>query len=91
MPDWSANLEVFAAVGVLGFSVVLLAVSALSYRRIRSRRILFIALGFLLFAVKGAWLTARSYEARHSETWILPTALLDLAILLSLYISMRLG
>lgn len=91
MVDWRANLEIFSAVGVLGISLLLLAIALVSYGRLRSPRALLVGLGFLVLAVKGAYLTVVSWGTRGSQDWVLTTALLDLALALLLYFAIRKG
>jgi len=47
------NLELFFTVALLGFSSILFAISAITYRRIGSRRLLLVSAAFGMFLVKG--------------------------------------
>ena len=47
------KIEVFLRVALMGFSLLLFAVSAVSYYRVRNNRLLFITLAFAAFFVKG--------------------------------------
>lgn len=85
----AANLEIFACISVVGLAIILTIVSAISYRRLRHPRALFIGWSFLIFAVKGGYLVSRSVELRGSEPWVLTVALMDLVILALLYLALR--
>jgi hypothetical protein len=50
-----ANVAVFLAIAVLGVGALLTAVSALSWRRLGHRRLLFVSLAFASLALEGAW------------------------------------
>lgn len=90
MSSHLANLEIFGAVAVCGLGLILGAVSLVSYRRLRNPRALLIGSAFLVFAAKGAWLIRESWLERGGEDWLLPVALMDLAILALLYAALRL-
>jgi hypothetical protein len=47
------TVEVFLRVALMGFSLLLLLTSAVSYARVRNSRLLFISLAFAFFFVKG--------------------------------------
>lgn len=79
----------FAAVSVSGLAFLLAIVSGISWWRLRNRRALFIGVGFVAFGAKGVYLVARAYELRGSEPFLLVTALFDLAILVFLYLALR--
>lgn len=51
------KIEVFLRVALMGFSLLLFAVSAISYYRVKNNRLLFIMLAFAAFFVKGLVLT----------------------------------
>lgn len=87
--DLQANVEIFLALTVLGLALVQGIVGALSYSRLRNRRLLLIALGFFAFAAKGALLTREALASQGTSTWLIPVALLDLTILVLLYLAVR--
>lgn len=89
--DVQANLEMFAAASVLGIGLILFAVSFIAYARLRNARALLVGLGFLVLAVKGAYLTSISWQTRGTEGWVMTMALFDLALALLLYFAIRKG
>ena len=50
----AANIDIITRFIVLVFSLAILAIAALAYKKTQSRKLLFVGLAFLLFAVK--WL-----------------------------------
>ncbi|MGQ0534679.1 MAG: hypothetical protein ACT4PT_01240 [Methanobacteriota archaeon] len=80
----SLNLGAFFALVTLGFSVLLFAVSAVSYLRIRRRGLLFVSGAFLFLVAKGAY---ESYRVVVAKEDILVPAALDFGVLLFLYAS----
>ena len=89
MVDLRANLEIFVAVCVLGFSLLQAIVAAVSFNRLRTMRLALVGLGFAAFALKGAYLVQESWTSRGTEPWVLVVGSLDLAILLFLYLAVR--
>ncbi len=83
------ELEVFLGGMLLGFSAIMLAASAVAYRRVRSPRLLFIALAFLVFAVKAIVVLVAAVLPDLWETFGVPPAILafDLAVLVLLYLA----
>lgn len=72
------------------FTVVALGltlISARAYRHSRSRKVLMLTLGFLLFLVKGAMLSAGLFLVAPWEQLLLPSIVLDLAILGVFYLA----
>ncbi|MEM4294002.1 MAG: hypothetical protein QXJ27_07560, partial [Thermoplasmata archaeon] len=55
------EVTAFAAGVILVFSAVLFLLSALTYWRIRSRRLLILSIGFLVFFIKGLWLSLSQF------------------------------
>lgn len=88
-----ANVAVGAAVLLTGVSLLLALLGALSWRRVRHARLLWITLAFAMFAAKGAFLAERAYDARGELdaaglSGLLPVVVLaDLAIVLALYLA----
>lgn len=78
------NAGVVLAIATLGTSLMLLLVSALSYWRLRSLKMLLAGGAFLVLAVQGALWTWRGIVLRETD---LPTVLLDFAVLGFLYAS----
>lgn len=87
--DLQANVEIFLALTVLGLALIQAIVGLLSYGRLRNRRLLLIAVGFLAFALKGAYLTVEALASQGTTYWIVPLAGLDVAILVLLYFAVR--
>lgn len=79
-----ANAAAFLAVMVLGVGALLLGVSLLSWSRLRHRRVLFIAAGFALLALKGAVATWRVLQGGSVD---LASGALDFGLVLLLYAS----
>ena len=88
-PDNMDRIEIFLRVCLAGFSLLLVATSALAYYRVRNIRLLFITLAFGFFLVKGLLLTISiflwQYEDILGETE--SALLLDFAVLAMLYMS----
>lgn len=78
------NAGVLLAIATLGISLMLLLVSALSYARLRSVKLLLAGGAFLVLALQGALWTWRGVVERTTD---LPTILLDFAVLAFLYAS----
>lgn len=79
-----ANAAAFLAVAVLGVSLLLAAVSALSWNRLRHPKLALVALAFGVLAVKGGLATLDAVQGRPGD---LLTNGLDLAVVLLLYAS----
>lgn len=86
----NANVEMFAAIAVTGVGLLLALVSFVSWRRLRHPRALLIGLAFLAFALQGAWLVRESWRLRAGEAWLLTVSVFDLAVLVLLYLALRL-
>lgn len=82
VPAIEANAAAFLAVVLLGVSAILLAVSLLSWQRLRHARLLFVASAFAVLAVKGA---LGVLAAARGEAGSLALAGLDVATVLLLY------
>jgi hypothetical protein len=89
LQHWSANLEMFASVAVLGLGLLLAGIAFASYARMRSPRALIVGLGFLVLSGQGVYLTAASWRLRGAEPWVLHLAAFDLALALLLYFAIR--
>lgn len=76
------NATVVLAIATLGVAVMLLFVSALSYARLRSAKLLIVGGAFLILAAKGALWTYRSVVEKEADVW---GVLLDFAVLGFLY------
>jgi hypothetical protein len=76
----AANLAAFLAIATLGVGGILAAVSALSWRRIGHRRLLFVTLALLLLAAHGAWMTRLAVQAQALD--LAPEALVFATVLL---------
>lgn len=81
--------ETFLVGCLIGFSLLLMLTSFISYARIKSKRLLFVAIAFLLFFVQGLLLIA---AILIQDFWIRfkPTVeflLLDLGILFFMYLA----
>lgn len=79
------NLEVFLKICIFGVSGMLLVPSVLSYVRLRSLKLLFISIAFILFFLKGALLVAGLLipDLVYGEST--PLLLLDVGIIGALY------
>jgi len=83
------NLKLFFGVALLGFSLILFAVSAVTYRRVGSRRLLLVSLAFAMFFVKGLLLTVGLFADSLGDAFgstVLVT-MVDFAIMAFLYLS----
>ncbi len=82
------TVETFLSILLAGLSFVLFIVSVLSYRRVKSVKILFVSIAFLLFFVKALVLIG-SLLANTWEEWGMRWELLlfDVIIIVMLYLS----
>jgi hypothetical protein len=80
----SLNATVLLAVVTLGVALMLLAVSAVSYARLRSVKLLFAGGAFLVLALQGALWTYRGAVQKEADV---PGVALDFGVLLFLYAS----
>lgn len=88
-----ANLAVGAAVLLTGVSLLLTLLGAISWRRVRHARLLWITLAFAAFSAKGAYLAQHAYDARGElaaaglDGFLPVVVLADLAIVIMLYLA----
>ena len=75
--------NVLAAVVTI-FAIVLTDVAAVAYARVRNKRVLFVAVAFALFAVKGIALTLSLINEEVSDAYILVSVLMDTVIIILL-------
>lgn len=90
LPTMIYNLS-FAVLTVL--ALALFVISVLAYKRTKRLKLLMVSLAFLLFFVKGLWLSYYLFTIPE-ETWnlfLLPIALFDTVILILLYLSLVKG
>jgi len=74
--------------GITVFSLGLLLVSILSYRKYRNNKLLFVSLVFLVFFIKGVMLSLGLFSQQLTEIISNPYfGLLDLIILVLLFIA----
>jgi hypothetical protein len=83
------NLKLFFGVALLGFSLILFVISAVTYKRIGSRRLLLVSLAFALFFVKGLLLTIGLFVGSIGEVFdsSMLVTMLDFGIMVFLYLS----
>ena len=83
------DLEIFFRVALLGFSLILFAISAVTYKRIGSRRLLLVSLAFAMFFVKGLLLTLGLFVDSIGDNFdsSMLVTMLDFAIMAFLYLS----
>ncbi len=72
----------------MGFSLLLFVISAISYKRIRSQRLLFVSMAFCIFFVKGLVLTIGIFSEGVADMFnaSIEVIILDFAILILLYL-----
>jgi len=81
----------FAFLTVL--ALVLSVISILAYKRSGKGKLLLVSIAFILFFVKGLWLTYSLFNIPR-DSWapfLIPVAILDCLILILLYISLLKG
>jgi hypothetical protein len=80
-------LEAFLRVALLGFAAILFGLLVATYGRVRSPKLLLIALAFLLFALKGLVLTVGLFVPALYAAFPVPLEflLVDFLILVLLY------
>jgi len=76
-------LNVLAA-WITVFAVVVTLVAAVAYRRVRSTRVLLVAVAFALFAVKGAMLTVSLGNEWWSDNFLTASVLVDTVVIMLL-------
>ena len=76
-------LNVLAA-WITVFAVVVTLVAAVAYRRVRSTRVLLVAVAFALFAVKGAMLTVSLGNEWWSDNFLTASVLVDTVVIVLL-------
>jgi hypothetical protein len=77
---------VFAFIVILSFALAIIALMA--FRRARKMKILFIAVAFVLFFIKGILFTVQlSTEALGEEGLFIGSGLLDIGILLIIFLA----
>ena len=86
-------LEIFLSALLVGFSVILVVTSLLSYLRVRNPRLLLITTSFILFLGESGlllvgWLALTPLFSYQAPVWLL---FLNLAILASLYLAATKG
>jgi len=81
----------FAFLTVL--ALVLSVISILAYRRSGKGKLLLVSIAFILFFVKGLWLTYSLFNIPIGSwaPFLIPVAILDCLILILLYISLLKG
>ncbi len=83
------NLELFFTVALMGFSLILFVISAITYRRVRSTRLMLVSAAFGIFFIKGLLLTIGLFtrtigDEFYTSIWV---TILDFGILAFLYLS----
>ncbi len=81
----------FAVLTILAFALSI--ISLLAYSRSKKGKLLIVSIAFILFFVKGLWLTYSLFNV-PKENWhpfLIPIAILDCIILVLLYISILKG
>lgn len=83
------NLEIFLRVCLMGFSLLLLITSIISYVKVKNTKLLFVSLAFLGFFIKGLLLTLAVLIGSFKEPFGASMAILvlDFAILIMIYIA----
>jgi hypothetical protein len=83
------NLKLFFGVALLGFSLILFVISAVTYKRVGRRRLLLVSLAFAMFFVKGLLLTLGLFVESIGDVFdsSMLVTMLDFAIMVFLYLS----
>ena len=83
------NLELFFTVALLGFSLILFVISAITYKRIGSKRLLLVSAAFCMFMVKGLLLLVGLFVDSIGRVFNASVLMImvDFAILAFLYLS----
>jgi hypothetical protein len=82
------NIELFFTVALMGFSLILFVISAITWSRVRSTKLLLVSAAFGIFFVKGLVLTLglfvdEIYSVFHSTVLL---TVIDFGILAFLYL-----
>ncbi|MDX1610748.1 MAG: hypothetical protein R3185_00155 [Candidatus Thermoplasmatota archaeon] len=80
-------LENLATAGLTVFALALSIIAFRAWRHTRSRKVLLLASGFLLFAIKGVALTLGLFFVSPWDALLLPSLLFDLGILAVFYLA----
>ena len=83
------NLELFFTVALMGFSLILFVISAITYRRVQRTRLMLVSAAFGIFFIKGLLLTVGLFsddvgKVFHTSIWV---TILDFGIMAFLYLS----
>ena len=83
------NLELFFTMALMGFSLILFVISAITYRRVKSTRLLLVSAAFGIFFVKGLLLMVGLFsdavgDVFAASIWVI---ILDFGIMAFLYLS----
>ena len=83
------NLEIFFRVALMGFSLILFVISAITYRRVQRTKLLLVSLAFALFFIKGLMLTLGLFIDSIGDVFSASVLLtmLDFGIMVFLYFS----
>ncbi|MDD5502940.1 MAG: hypothetical protein PHH26_05695 [Candidatus Thermoplasmatota archaeon] len=79
------NLEVFLKICVLGISGIMLVPSILSYLRLKSVKLLFVSIAFVLFFIKGVLMVLGLFLTGLGYAEPMALLLLDIGVLFALY------
>lgn len=91
MSALAANVAVASAIVLSGVSLLLLAVGAVSYARLRHLRLLWVCLAFLFMTAQGVYLAVLAYQERAAiaagDASLAILAFVNLGIVLALYLA----
>jgi hypothetical protein len=80
-------LDIALAIGITGFSVIVLAVSFYSYYKTKVNKILPVCLAFLIFFFKGLYFIWEIYTNSSLSTSLRVVLVMDLFIIILIYIA----
>jgi hypothetical protein len=80
-----ANLAVLAALASLGFGWILAALGLISSRRLESKKLLWVSIGFFLLGLQGGYFFYRVAQETATASDLLVPAFIGLAALITLY------
>ena len=81
------SLDIALAIGITGFSAIVLVVSLYSYYKTKVNKILPICLAFLMFFFKGLYFIMEIYSNNSLSTTLRIVLVMDLIIIILIYIA----
>ena len=85
--DFLQSLDIALAIGISGFSAIMLATSLYSYAKTKVSKLLPICLAFLLFMIKGLYFVYEVITEYSLSTSVRIVLILDFIIIILIYLA----